>query len=175
MIEVIIEQSSFVKNRFIRNYFSMWLKLKPFKKDEDETTNETREITINDNNKQKITKSDKNIIEKVNRPRDRKEYLNEYYQNNKDKIKEQIKENEKNKTYRIRLLREINHSLIDIKTVRASRKLINIFLNELNIYIINYYVIIMINKLKNGIRYYLKDFIFYFYIIFFDILLIFLY
>ena len=47
--------------------------------------------------------------------------------------------------------------LIDLKTVRAStiknikynqmRKQINIFLNELNIYFINYYVLIIINKL----------------------------
>jgi hypothetical protein len=37
-----------------------------------------------------------------------------------DKIKGQIKENEKNKTHKIRLLREINNGLIDIETVRAS-------------------------------------------------------
>jgi hypothetical protein len=31
-------------------------------------------------------------------------------------MKEQIKNNEKEKTYKIRLLREINNGLIDIKT-----------------------------------------------------------
>jgi hypothetical protein len=35
-------------------------------------------------------------------------------------MKEQIKNNEKEKTYKIRLLREINNGLINIKTVRAS-------------------------------------------------------
>jgi hypothetical protein len=35
-------------------------------------------------------------------------------------VKEQIKKNEKEKTYKIRLLREINNELINIKTVRAS-------------------------------------------------------
>jgi hypothetical protein len=53
-------------------------------------------------------------------PRDRKQYLNAYYEKNKQKMKEQIKNNEKEKTYKIRLLREINNGLIDIKTVRAS-------------------------------------------------------
>ena len=33
-------------------------------------------------------------------------------------MKEQIKNNEKAKTYKIRLLREINHNLMDIQTVR---------------------------------------------------------
>jgi hypothetical protein len=37
--------------------------------------------------------------------RDRKEYLNIYYQANEDKIKEQIKENEKK--YKVRKLREL--------------------------------------------------------------------
>ena len=35
-------------------------------------------------------------------------------------MKEQIKNNEKEKTYKIRLLREINNGLINIKTVRKS-------------------------------------------------------
>ena len=35
-------------------------------------------------------------------------------------MKEQIKNNEKEKTYKIRLLREINNGLFDIKTVRTS-------------------------------------------------------
>ena len=35
-------------------------------------------------------------------------------------MKEQIKNNEKDKTYKIRLLREINNGLMDIKTVRKS-------------------------------------------------------
>ena len=38
---------------------------------------------------------------------------------NKQKIKEQVKNNETEKTYKIRLLREINNGLINIKTVRA--------------------------------------------------------
>jgi len=36
------------------------------------------------------------------------------------KMKEQIKKNEAEKTYKVRLLREINNKLIDIKTVRKS-------------------------------------------------------
>ena len=39
---------------------------------------------------------------------------------NKQKIKEQVKNNETEKTYKIRLLREINNGLINIKTVRKS-------------------------------------------------------
>jgi hypothetical protein len=35
-------------------------------------------------------------------------------------MKEQIKKNEAEKTYKVRLLREINNKLIDIKTVRKS-------------------------------------------------------
>jgi hypothetical protein len=35
-------------------------------------------------------------------------------------MKEQVKKNEKDKTYKIRLLREINNGLINIKTVNAS-------------------------------------------------------
>lgn len=53
-------------------------------------------------------------------PRDRKLYLNEYYEKNKQKIKEQIKNNEKEKTYKITLLREISNGLINFKTVRNS-------------------------------------------------------
>ena len=41
--------------------------------EEDETKNNT----INKNNKQKITKNDINVIEKVKTPRDTKAYLNE--------------------------------------------------------------------------------------------------
>jgi hypothetical protein len=35
-------------------------------------------------------------------------------------MKEQKKNNEKEKTYKIRFLREINNGLIDIKTVRSN-------------------------------------------------------
>ena len=35
-------------------------------------------------------------------------------------MKEQIKNKEKNKTFKMRLLRDINNGLINIKTVRAS-------------------------------------------------------
>ena len=80
-----------------------------------------------DNNKQKLTQQAppevKNKIEtkqKPNVPRDRKEYLNNYYEKNKQKMKEQIKNNEKEKTYKIRLLREINNGLINITSVRKS-------------------------------------------------------
>jgi hypothetical protein len=56
------------------------------------------------------------------------------------KIKEQIKNKEKEKIYKIRFLREINNGLINISTVRKStlekyninlmKKVINIFLNK---------------------------------------------
>jgi hypothetical protein len=65
------------------------------------------------------TKTD-NTQQQPTRPRDRKEYLNNYYEKNKEKIKEQVKNNEKEKTYKIRLLREINNGLINISTVRKS-------------------------------------------------------
>ena len=39
---------------------------------------------------------------------------------NKQKIKEQVKNNETEKTYKIRLLREINNRLINTTTVRKS-------------------------------------------------------
>jgi len=46
-------------------------------------------------------------------------------------MKEQIKNNEKEKTYKIRFLREINNGLIDIKTVRkATLEKYNIKLDE---------------------------------------------
>ena len=48
------------------------------------------------------------------------EYLKNYYQENKQKIKEQIKNNNQIKTYKVRILRELNNGLIDIKTVRCS-------------------------------------------------------
>jgi hypothetical protein len=38
--------------------------------------------------------------------------LNNYCERNQQKIKEQIKKNEKDKTYKVRLLREINNGLI---------------------------------------------------------------
>jgi type VI protein secretion system component Hcp len=53
-------------------------------------------------------------------PRDRKIYLNEYYEKNTQKMKEKIKNNEKEKTCKLRLLREINNGLNNIKPVRAS-------------------------------------------------------
>jgi hypothetical protein len=56
----------------------------------------------------------------IKAPRDRKPYLNDYYEKNQEKMKEQVKKNEKDKTYKIRLLREINNGLINIKTVNAS-------------------------------------------------------
>jgi hypothetical protein len=85
------------------------------KNEEDEITN-----IINNNNVQ-TTKPD-NTQQKPTQqaPRDRKQYLNDYYEKNKQKIKEQVKNNEKEKTYKIRLLREINNGLINISTVRAS-------------------------------------------------------
>jgi hypothetical protein len=91
-------------NMFSTNYLK--------KNEEKEEVNIINEkiTTTNDNKQQQTTKA----------PRDRKQYLNEYYEANKDKIKGQIKKNEKNKTYKIRLLREINNGLINIKTVRAS-------------------------------------------------------
>jgi hypothetical protein len=46
--------------------------------------------------------------------------LNNYCERNQQKIKEQIKKNEKDKTYKVRLLREINNGLINISTVRKS-------------------------------------------------------
>jgi len=61
------------------------------------------------------TETEKKIIEEVKRPRDRKAYLNVYYQQNKDKIKDQIKKNKQNKTCKIRMLRELNNGLIEIK------------------------------------------------------------
>jgi hypothetical protein len=63
----------------------------------EETTNEQKEITINNINNHKLTKNDKYIIETVRKTRDGKEYLNEYYNQNKEKIKGQIKEDEKTK------------------------------------------------------------------------------
>jgi hypothetical protein len=85
------------------------------KNEEDEETN-----IINNNNIQP-TKPD-NTQQKPTQqaPRDRKQYLTDYYVKNKQKMKEQIKNNEKEKTYKIRLLREINNGLINISTVRKS-------------------------------------------------------
>jgi hypothetical protein len=102
------------------------------KKNDDGETNiinkNVEKITKNNNNKQKPTHQAspevKNIIqpkEKPNVPRDRKAYLNECYERNKQKMKEQIKNKKKEKTYKIRLLREINNGLIEIKTVRKSK------------------------------------------------------
>jgi hypothetical protein len=115
----------------MRTSFNM-LSTNYLKKNEDE-----EEINIINKNEEKITKNDKNkqklttqaptevknkieIKHGINVPRDRKQYLNDYYEKNKQKIKEQIKNNEKDKTYKIRLLREINNGLINISTVRAS-------------------------------------------------------
>ncbi len=97
----------------MRTSFNM-LSTNYLKKNEEET--ETNIINKNDN---KITKAD-NTQQQPTRPRDRKEYLNDYYEKNKQKIKEQVKNNEKEKTYKIRLLREINNGLINISTVRKS-------------------------------------------------------
>ncbi len=97
-----------------------------FKKNEDEEqTNiinkNVDKLTKSDNNKQKLTtqapaevKNKIEIQQGLNVPRDRKKYLNNYYEKNKEKIKEQVKNNEKEKTYKIRLLREINNGLINI-------------------------------------------------------------
>jgi hypothetical protein len=71
-------------------------------------------------NKNQNLKTDNKQEPTQQAPRDRKQYLNDYYEKNKEKIKEQIKNNEKEKTYKIRLLREINNGLINIKTVRKS-------------------------------------------------------
>jgi hypothetical protein len=62
------------------------------KNEEDEDTN-----IINNNNVQ-TTKPD-NTQQKPTQqvPRDRKQYLNDYYERNKQKIKEQVKNNEKDK------------------------------------------------------------------------------
>ena len=85
------------------------------KNEEDEITN-----IINNNNVQ-ITKTDTTQQQPTQQvPRDRKQYLNDYYERNKQKIKEQVKNNEKDKTYKVRLLREINNGLINISTVRKS-------------------------------------------------------
>ena len=85
------------------------------KNEEDEETN-----IINNNNVQ-TTKHDNTQQKQTQQaPRDRKQYLNDYYERNKQKIKEQVKNNEKEKTYKIRLLREINNGLINISTVRKS-------------------------------------------------------
>jgi hypothetical protein len=62
----------------------------------------------------------KNVIEKIQEPRDRKQFLKNYYKNNEEKIIDQIKNNENDENYYIRLVREINNGLIDFKTVRAS-------------------------------------------------------
>jgi hypothetical protein len=79
------------------------------------------ETNIINNNNVQTTKPD-NTQQKPTQqaPRDRKQYLNDYYEKNKQKMKEQIKNNEKEKKYKIRLLREINNGLISIKTVRKS-------------------------------------------------------
>ena len=84
------------------------------KQNEEETRNERQEMTQKYNIRQE-TETEKKIIEEVKRPRDRKAYLNVYYQQNKDKIKDQIKKNEQNKTCKIRMLRELNNGLIEIK------------------------------------------------------------
>jgi len=84
------------------------------KQNEEETRNERQEMTQKYNIRQE-TETEKKIIEEVKRPRDRKAYLNVYYQQNKDKIKDQIKKNEQNKICKIRMLRELNNGLIEIK------------------------------------------------------------
>ena len=75
---------------------------------------EDQETTIINKNEEKITPTNKNQQKPTQQaPRDRKQYLNDYYEKNKQKMKEQIKNNEKEKTYKIRLLRElITDSLI---------------------------------------------------------------
>jgi hypothetical protein len=99
----------------MRTSFNM-LSTNYLKKNEDEEqTNiinkNVEKLTIYHNNKQKPT---------TQAPRDRKQYLNDYYEKKKQKMKEQIKNNEKEKTYKIRLQREINNGLINISTVRKS-------------------------------------------------------
>jgi hypothetical protein len=84
------------------------------KQNEEESRNERQEMTQKYNIRQE-TETEKKIIEEVKRPRDRKAYLNVYYQQNKDKIKDQIKKNEQNKICKIRMLRELNNGLIEIK------------------------------------------------------------
>jgi hypothetical protein len=98
----------------MRTSFNM-LSTNYLKKNEEE-----EETNIINKNIEKITKTDNNQQPTQRAPRDRKQYLTEYYEKNKQKMKEQIKNNEKDKTYKIRLLREINNGLIHIKTVRAS-------------------------------------------------------
>jgi hypothetical protein len=44
-----------------------------------------------------------------------KNIIKNYYEQNKHKIKEQIKSNHQKKTYKVIILREINNGLIDIK------------------------------------------------------------
>jgi len=83
--------------------------------DENEETN-----IINKNDKKKTKEDNKQQQPTQQAPRDRKQHLNDYYEKNKEKIKEQVKNNEKEKTYKIRLLREINNGSINISTVRKS-------------------------------------------------------
>ena len=100
----------------MRTSFNM-LSTNYLKKNEEEE--ETNIINKNDNKTTKTDNKQQHPTQQV--PRDRKEYLNNYYEKNKEKIKEQIKNNEKEKTYKIRLLREINNGLINIKTDRKSK------------------------------------------------------
>ena len=99
----------------MRTSFNM-LSTNYLKKNEEEE--ETNIINNNDNNTTKTDNMQQQPTQQA--PRDRKQYLNDYYEKNKQKMKEQIKNNQKEKTYKIRLLREINNGLINISTVRKS-------------------------------------------------------
>jgi hypothetical protein len=69
-------------NMLFTNYFK--------NNNEEEITNERQEKTQKDNKRQ--TEPEKNIFAKIRTVRDRKEYVNNYYQQNKEG---QIKENER--------------------------------------------------------------------------------
>ena len=83
------------------------------KNEEEETNIINKNATKTDNKHQQPTQ------QAPRAPRDRKAYLNDYYEWNKE-IKEQIKKNGKEKTYKIRLLRELNNGLMNIDSVRKS-------------------------------------------------------
>ena len=87
--------------------------------------------------KKKIIKTDKQQQTTTQQaPRDRKAYLNNYYEKNKAKIQQQTKSNEKEKTCK-KILREINNGLNHIKAVRKStlEKYKIIFDDKINKYI----------------------------------------
>jgi hypothetical protein len=61
------------------------------------------------------------IKETKKQPRDRREYLKNYYEQNKEKIIDSIKENDKKK-YNNRFVRELNDGVILWQNVRASTR-----------------------------------------------------